>query len=124
MASKRTKRLAPSIQTEDIETLDALEAIEDWSPSNPQYSKANAQAIRAAMVAKQTKETQDAVQAKASRDDAAESEWDTHDFVLGVRQQGVAQYGEDSNEVQSLGLKKKSEYKKRSVTKEPKEPEK
>jgi len=123
MSKNRTKRLAPSVLLEDLATLDALDAIEDWSPSNPQFTKANAQAVRAAMVGKQTKENQDAVQAKASRDDSVEAEWDTHDFVIGVRQQGIAQYGEDGNEVQSLGLKKKSEYKKRTgrIRKEPEE---
>lgn len=122
MADKRTKRLAPAILLEDIATLDALDAIEDWSPSNPQYSKENARAVRAAMVAKQSKETQDAARAKASRDDSVLAEWDTHDFTLGVKQQGVAQFGENSNQVQSLGLKKKSEYKKRTTNTEPKEP--
>jgi len=40
---------------------------------------------------------------------AAESEF--HDFTLAVKEQVIAQYGKSSDQVQSLGLKKKTEYK-------------
>jgi len=39
------------------------------------------------------------------------AEWDFHDAMLGVKEQVVAQYGNDSDAVQSLGLTKKSERK-------------
>ena len=40
---------------------------------------------------------------------AAESEF--HVFMLAVKEQVIAQYGKSSDQVQSLGLKKKTEYK-------------
>ena len=42
---------------------------------------------------------------------AAAAEWDFHNVMLAVKEQVVAQYGKSSDQVQSLGLKKKSEYK-------------
>jgi len=44
-----------------------------------------------------------------ARDDATAAEWAFHNAILGVKKQVIAQYGEDSNEMQSLGLTKKSE---------------
>ena len=51
--------------------------------------------------------------ADSERDNAVAAEWDFHNFVLGAKEQVIAQFGKDSNEVQSIGLKKKSEYKSR-----------
>jgi hypothetical protein len=51
-----------------------------------------------------------AVQALATaRDLAAAAEWALHDGMLGAKAQVIAQYGPDSNAVQLLGLKRKSE---------------
>ena len=47
----------------------------------------------------------------SARDNAAAAEWDFHNTMLGVKDQVVAQYGKDSNELQSMGLKKASERK-------------
>ncbi len=50
-------------------------------------------------------------QPPASRDDEIIAQWAFHDFILGAKDQVIAQFGDDSNEKQALGLKKKSEYK-------------
>ena len=51
-----------------------------------------------------------AVQALArARDAAEEAEWALHDGILGAKAQVIAQYGPDSNAVQAVGLKRKSE---------------
>jgi DNA-binding GntR family transcriptional regulator len=62
-----------------------------------------------AMDEEQETETQAEAAAKAARDDATAAEWDFHNAILGAKQQVTAQYGADSNEVQSVGLTKKSE---------------
>lgn len=63
------------------------------------------------------------MQSKAKSDGDADirndDEWEFHDFMQNVDAQVGAQYGKDSNEYQSLGLKKKSEYKKRGAKKPP-----
>jgi len=46
-----------------------------------------------------------------ARDVAAAAEWVLHEGILGARSQVIAQYGPDSNAVQMLGLKRKSERK-------------
>jgi hypothetical protein len=53
---------------------------------------------------------QEALAAAAkARDEAIGVENAFHDLVLGVKRQVLAQYGDDSDEIASLGLKKKSE---------------
>jgi hypothetical protein len=47
----------------------------------------------------------------AARDAVAAAEWDFHNALLGVKDQVIAQFGADSDEIQALGLKKKSEHK-------------
>lgn len=110
MAKNKTKRLRPAVLQADIDAFAALQAITDYSPANAAFATANGTTVKTAMETKQTDEVQKQTAADASRDDAVASEWDFHDFMLGVKDQVKAQYGPDSNEYQSLGLKKKSEY--------------
>lgn len=75
---------------------------------NPTFDVVNGDAAKADTEAKQTKSAQDA--AAASRTDEIALPWAFHNFVLGAKTQVRAQFGDSSNEIQSLGLKKKSEY--------------
>lgn len=111
MADKKSRRLPPAVLQDDLDAIAALEAMDDYAPSNPAYSLEKGLAVRAAMQAKQTKEVQDNATAEASRDSAVLGEWDTHEYVLGMRTQVKAQYGESSDQISAVGLKKKSEYK-------------
>jgi hypothetical protein len=45
------------------------------------------------------------------------AERDFHNAILGAKDQVKAQFGKDSNELQALGLKKASEYKRPSPKK-------
>jgi hypothetical protein len=45
------------------------------------------------------------------RDATTAAEWDFHNTMLAVKEQVIAQFGKNSDQVQALGLKKKSEYK-------------
>jgi hypothetical protein len=47
----------------------------------------------------------------AAHDIAVAAGWEFHNSMLGFKAQVIAQYGDDSNEVQSLGIRKKSERK-------------
>lgn len=89
-----------------------METFEDYSPANQAYKFVNVKASKEAMQAKQNKELQSKVQYDGDKDDAIDSEWEFHAAMRGVDTQAKAQYGEDSNQMQALGLKKKSEYKK------------
>jgi hypothetical protein len=48
--------------------------------------------------------------------------WDFHYAVLEAKSQVKAQFGADSNELQAVGLKKKSEYKSPKARKTPSTP--
>jgi hypothetical protein len=111
MAKNRNKRLRPQILQEDLDAFAAVQAITDYHPSNPAYSMENVEASKTVKETKQTNEVQKQAAADAARDAAVASEWDFHDLMLGVKIQLKAQYGEDSDEYASTGMKKKSEYK-------------
>lgn len=111
MAINKTKRLRPSVLQADIDAFAALQAIADYSPANSAFDAASGATTKTAMETKQTDEVQKQTSADAARDDAVAEEWNFHDYILGVKDQVKAQYGPDSNEYQSLGMKKKSEYK-------------
>jgi hypothetical protein len=49
--------------------------------------------------------------ADAKRAAANAAEWEFHNAILGAKTQVTAQFGDDSDELAALGLKKKSEYK-------------
>jgi hypothetical protein len=117
MAKNETKRLAPKLLNEDIAALDALDDISDYAPANPNYATANGDTAKAVMLKLQAAETQANAAAKAARDNAVAQEWAFHNFILGAKAQVIAQYGDSSNQIQGLGIKKKTEYKNRSAKK-------
>ena len=110
MAKNRTKRLRPSVLQEDLDAYAALQAIADYAPANDDFKLEKGAAKKTAMETNQTTLVQKQAETDSARDDAVSSEWDFHDYILGSKDQVKAQYGKDSNELQSLGLKKKSEY--------------
>ncbi len=71
------------------------------------------------MTAARESESQAGFAWKAARDQAVAAERAFHNKILGAKKQVVAQFGVDSDEVQAVGLKKKSEYK-RSGGRKPK----
>ena len=111
MAEKNTRRMRPSELQDDLDSYAGLESLTDYAPANSNYAMAKGAARKAAMQASQTKEVQDNAVAMASRDQSVRDEWTFHDFVRNAKIQVKAQYGESSDQVQTVGLKKKSEYK-------------
>ncbi len=111
MAKNQTVRLKPSLIQADKEAFAAASAITGYAPANNAFTIANGTTKTTTMVNKQTAEAQAYAAADTARDVAAAAEWDFHNYVLGLKAQVAAQFGDDSNELQSLGLKKKSEYK-------------
>jgi hypothetical protein len=109
-----TRRLRPAELQADTGGYAALQEIEDYNPSKAEYTLVKVTAANKAATDAQTKETQAEAALKKARDAAAAAEWAFHNVMLGVKTQVIAQYGESSDEVQSIGLKKKSEYKRPS----------
>lgn len=112
MAKDENKRLSPGDLSSDNDSFDGLKTITDYKPVRDEFSFANVQTSHDAMMAAQTTETQAEKAFKKARDLAVAAEWNFHNTMLGVKDQVIAQYGNDSNEIQAVGLKKTSEYKK------------
>ena len=92
----QTRRLSPSVLQADTDALNALKNIPDYKPANAGYTL-------------DADETQKQAALDSARDDATTAEWQFHNAILGVKEQVRAQFGADSNELQALGLVKKSE---------------
>lgn len=121
MAKNENRRLKPSDLVEDEEIYQALRGITGYAPANPDYSIAAVDASYTAWKAAQQAEAQAAADLAAKRDATVASSWAFHNKILGSKNQIRAQFGEDSNEVQAMKLKKKSEYK--SKAPKPKTPQ-
>lgn len=112
--ANNTKPISPAILAADRESLAALTTITNYAPANPAYEKTALLALQTAFDTKTATATQSDAKAKADRDDAVASGWAFHNAVVGMRDSVGAQFGKDSNEFQSVGRKKTTEYKKRT----------
>jgi hypothetical protein len=114
MAQNQNRRLTPKQIRTDQKVLEVIKSLSpSYAPANPRYNVADAEARHAAMLQAQAQEVEAHGKAAAARDAANASEWEFHNFILGVKPQVVAQYGTDSDQIQAIGLKKKSEHKRR-----------
>ncbi len=111
MAERNTRKLSPKVLQEDLDAFAGLQGLTGYAPANSDYSIANGLTIKTKMQESQAKDVQDKAISDASRDAKVLDEWTFHDYVRNAKQQVKAQFGENSDEVQSVGLKKKSEYK-------------
>lgn len=111
MAKNKTRQLSPKQLQEDLDAYAGLKGITGYAPANALFDEATGDTLKATMEASQIKDVQDKATSDASRDKKVSDEWMFHDWVRNMRVQVKAQYGEDSDEVQTVGLKKKSEYK-------------
>ncbi|HEY5042114.1 MAG TPA: hypothetical protein VIK53_08935 [Verrucomicrobiae bacterium] len=117
MAKDQTRIIDAGTLKTDADALAALTAIGDYKPANADLTLTKVTATSDAL-----KETTDAfAQAEAAwqtaRDTMVAAQWAFHNAMLGAKQQVVAQYGDDSDEAQAVGLKKKSERAKPSRAK-------
>ena len=119
MAKDETVRIRPSLLQDDRDGFAALKGLTGYTPANADFTVVKIQAAQDAMVAKRDIESQKQSELDAARDEATSAEWDFHNAMLGAKDQVKAQFGADSNELQSVGLKKKSEYKKPQTTPAP-----
>ena len=111
MAKDQTKRIQPGLLQDDKDAVAAIVTLAPvYAPANAAYSLTNLQAAQTAMTTAQATEVQKEGDAAAARDAANTKEWTFHNAVLEAKKQVAAQYGSDSDQLQAIGLKKKSEY--------------
>ena len=114
MAKNETRRISPKIHAEDLELYSAFKSIGKYAPANPAYAAAAVDALHAnVLTARDELATAEGAIA-AARDKYAAAQWGLHNGMLGVKDQVTAQFGSNSNEVQIMKLKKKTEYKGRT----------
>jgi hypothetical protein len=112
MSATESRRIYPAILKADQAAQVTLAAMTDYKPANAAFSLANIASALTAMQAAQQAEIRAQAALDTARDAAAAAEWRFHEAMLGAKDQVVAQYGVSSDQVQALGLKKKSERKK------------
>lgn len=111
MARNQSKRLPPRKVEADENGFAALQTILNYTPINSTYTVNAVRAAHEELQSLRSAEAQAQAQAQAARDNAVAKEWEFHNLMLGVKEQVIAQFGNDSDEVQAIGLKRKSEYK-------------
>ena len=111
MAINENKRLNRTILQQNNTSYATLQTINNYQPANKIYDKAAGNTLYTQMQAAQTKLAQTEAALKSAKDEVIAAEWTFHKYMLGVKDQVRAQFGTSSNELQGLGLKKKTEYK-------------
>ena len=106
----QNRRLSPAQIQADRDAFAALQAIAGYAPANATYALAAITAAHGALQSAQAAEAQAEAAYATARDNAVAREWEFHNLILGAKDQIIAQFGKDSNEVQAVGLKRKSEY--------------
>ncbi|MEI6181060.1 MAG: hypothetical protein WCP31_09920 [Chloroflexales bacterium] len=117
--SAQLKYLPPQVITADRSTILALQGMDDYAPHNDIYSIASLQQAEGTL----TQASQAVMRVLAALDQARAAENEAahtfHNLVLGAKDQVIAQYGPDSPAVQSIGLTRKSNYKRPGRRKTP-----
>jgi hypothetical protein len=108
------KRLRTTIVEADLEAVTALRDIIDYRPHNPGH--AGDVAAAQALTLQQAREHEARMERglAAARSATQQAEWALHETMLGVKAEVIAQFGASSDQVQALGLKKRSAYKRPS----------
>ena len=111
MPSSPLKRLSNSLLLADEKAFIGLKTIEGYKPPNPEFSlEAVTEAYNTYRRLREAEIVANQAQA-AARDAAVLSEHAFHRLMNGSKDQVTAIYGNDSDQVAALGLKKKSEKK-------------
>lgn len=106
-----TRRLPSKVLDKDVDSLNGLGTIDNYIPIRSEATPDALKQSFEAMLAKQQKETELTILLKAAIDAARQAEWEFHNAVLAMKDSVRGQFGPDSNELQAIGYKKKSEHK-------------
>lgn len=112
MAQDQTKSLRPAVIAADRASIAAVQEITDYNPPNKDYDSPALLAAQSDLDSKLALSAQADAAAKAARDEAVISAHVMHNKVVGMRDSVGAQYGKNSNQFQSVGRKKTTEYRK------------
>ncbi len=111
MTKIQTGRVAATTLQADVDALRGLKMIRDYHPTKPDYAVDAVTATHQRMLDAEEADVQAQASASAARDAAIAAQWAFHNTMLGVKSQVKALYGDDSDQIAALGLKKKSDRK-------------
>ena len=106
-----SRRLGAQLLNQNVDSLNGFNTIQGYSTQRPEASPIALQQTYQAMLASQQIETEKLALYRAAADAARLAEWEFHNAVLAMKEVVRGQFGADSNEAQSVGLKKKSDRK-------------
>jgi hypothetical protein len=110
MAFNQAKPLSQAALESDRASLVALRTLADYAPSNAAIRVEAVSALEARLRQAEEAEILADKALAAARDARAAAGWDLHNAILGAKAAVIGQYGHNSDAVQALGLKKKSDY--------------
>ena len=105
------RRLTPAVINQDVDAYNGLAAIDSYSTKRSNATPEALQQAYQAMLIQQQIETEKLALYRAASDAARLAEWEFHNAVLAMKEVVKGQFGSDSDEAQSIGLKKKSDRK-------------
>jgi hypothetical protein len=112
MVSPNTnRRLRDQVIGQDIDSLNGLKTVVDYTTIRSEATLDNLKQTYQTMLAQQQHETEKLALYRAASDAARLAEWEFHNAVLAMKEVVRGHYGSDSDQAQSVGLKKKSDRK-------------
>ncbi len=105
------RRLTPAVLNQDTDSLSGFNTIQGYSTKRKEATPEALQLAYQTMLAMQQAETEKFALYRAASDAARLAEWEFHNAVLAMKEVVKGQFGADSDEAQSIGLKKKSDRK-------------
>ena len=109
--SNTNRRLSPQIINQDVDSLNGLKTIPSYKTSRSEATSETLQQAYQTMLVQQQNETEKLALYRAASDATRLAEWEFHNTILAMKDVVRGQFGSDSDEAQSVGLKKKSDRK-------------
>jgi hypothetical protein len=109
MTLYKNRKPAPDDMKADRAALLAIRELNDYAPINSSLSIESLNALEQALIQAEQEELRLQNALATARDTAATAAWALRNSIMSAKASVLAQYGPNSNAIQSLGLKKKSE---------------
>jgi len=106
-----SRRLSAQLLDQDIDALNGFNTVQGYSTKRKEATPEALQQAYQTMLTQQQTETEKLALYRAAADAARLAEWEFHNAILAMKEVVRGQFGTDSNEAQSVGLKKKSDRK-------------
>jgi len=109
MAIHHNRKPSAEEMKSDRAALVAIRELHDYAPANPTLTTESLTALEQALLQAEQEELRLQNALATARSTVITAAWALRQGILGAKAAVISQYGPDSNAVQSLGLKKKSD---------------